>query len=257
MTEVPKQEMHKIAGLFAGWKETLIWSCLQGYMGNAWVDDLQHPQSAQIVTGDFCFFAGVPNRELVKNIPLSFSSQYILMIPQNDGWSQMIEQAYHGYCDKFMRYAIQKEPNIFHAEQLRQNINKLPPEYRIKELDERTYNRLHEESWSKDFCSQFASYADFKKYGLGFLAFYNGEPVSGASSYTVYDKGIEIEIDTKPEYRRKGLALACASQLILECLDRNLYPSWDAANMDSVALAQKLGYHFDKEYVTYSVKVFE
>jgi len=35
-------------------------------------------------------------------------------------------------------------------------------------------------------------------------------------------KGIEIEIATKEEYHRKGLALACASKLILEGLSRYL-----------------------------------
>ena len=85
---------------------------------------------------------------------------------------------------------------------------------------------------------------------------HNNKIVCGASSYTVYNKGIEIEIDTKKEYRRKGLALVCASKLILECLDRGIYPSWDAANRGSVALAEKLGYHFEKEYVTYSVTDF-
>ena len=80
--------------------------------------------------------------------------------------------------------------------------------------------------------------------------------VCGASSYTVYNKGIEIEIDTKEGYRRKGLALVCASKIILECLSRELYPSWDAANRESVALAEKLGYHFDNEYVTYAITDF-
>lgn len=33
-----------------------------------------------------------------------------------------------------------------------------------------------------------------------------------------------------------------------------LYPSWDAANRESVALAEKLSYHFDREYTAYQVK---
>ena len=35
--------------------------------------------------------------------------------------------------------------------------------------------------------------------------------------------------------------LCCASALILHCLDRGLYPSWDAATPISVALAERLG----------------
>lgn len=64
---------------------------------------------------------------------------------------------------------------------------------------------------------------------------------------------IEITIGTKNEYRRKGLALAVASRLILDCAERNIYPRWDASNIESVELAEKLGYHFDKEYEVYSI----
>lgn len=251
-----KEDMYIITPIFDSWKETLLWSCFQGYMGNAWVDDIQNPKSAQIITGDFCFYAGVPNIELVKNIPEYYPSECILMIPQNDEWRNLIEQEYKDNCSRFMRYAIKKEPDIFDIEKLHSYIEKLPSEYSIRKIDEKIYNKVKTEEWSKDLCSQFPTCNDYEKNGLGFVVLHNGKVVCGASSYTVYDKGIEIEIDTKKEYRRKGLALVCASKLILECLDRELYPCWDAANKESVALAEKLGYHFDKEYATYSITDF-
>ncbi len=256
MYHLEKGEMHKISPLFNGWNETLLWSCLQGYMGNAWTDDIRNPKSAQIITADFCFFAGVPNLELVKNIPEYFAVPNILMIPQNAEWSDLIEQEYKDNCHKFMRYAIKKEPDIFDLEKLQANIEKLPSEYSLRMIDEDIYNRTKSIKWMQDLCSQFPTYDDFDKRGIGFVILHNDRIVSGASSYTIYDKGIEIEIDTIEEYRRKGLALVCASKLIVECLKRGLYPSWDAANRESVALAEKLGYHFEKEYVTYRVRNF-
>ena len=81
----------------------------------------------------------------------------------------------------------------------------------------------------------------------------NGEIVSGASSYTRYREGIEIEVDTVETERRKHLALIVCSALILKCLNEDLYPSWDAQNMASVRLAEKLGYQFDHEYTAYEV----
>lgn len=93
----------------------------------------------------------------------------------------------------------------------------------------------------------------YQKYGLGAVILKDGETVSGASSYSGYRDGIEIEIDTKEAYRRKGLAYICGAKLILECLERGLYPSWDAQNKWSVALAEKLGYHFDYEYPAYEI----
>jgi hypothetical protein len=251
MVQLEKKDMKKIAALFDGWNETPIWSCLQGIMGNAWADHIEDPKSAQILTGDICFFAGVPNIEPVKNLPES--SQSVLAIPQNEGWADLIEQEYKNKCRRLMRYAIKKEPDVFDKEKLNSFIERIPKEFKIERIDEALYNKGKAEKWSSDLCALFPTYQGFEKYGLGFAAVHNGEIVSGASSYTVYDKGIEIEIDTKKKYRKKGLALACASMLILECLERGLYPSWDAANTQSAALAQKLGYHIDHEYVAYEI----
>ncbi len=257
MYQLEKHEMKQIAPLFGGWDETLLWSCLQGYMGSAWTDEMPNPKSAQIVTGDFCFFAGIPNAELVKNIPADFTPQFLIMVPHDGLWTDMIEREYPGRCEKFTRYAIKKEPGVFDKEKLRSYISSLPCEYQIRKINEEIYREVFSNSWSEDLCSQFRTYPEYEKFGLGYAVYHQDELVCGASSYTVYDRGIEIEIDTKREYRRKGLALACAARLILDCMDRGLYPSWDAANKASVALAEKLGYHFDKEYTAYAIPVFK
>lgn len=129
-------------------------------------------------------------------------------------------------------------------------------EYELRMIDRDIYNDITGNKWSSDLCSQFKNFEEYSKNGIGVVALHNGQVVSGASSYTIYDEGIEIEIDTREDYRRKGLALACGAKLILECLKNNLYPSWDAQNKGSVALAEKLGYHFNKEYIAYEVYSF-
>lgn len=239
--------------LFNNWQETMIWSCLQGVMGNAWADDISKPKSAQIVIADFCFYAGEPNIELVRNKPEDRKSDFIIMLGQSNEWESLIEKAYPGCAKKITRYAIKKEPDVFDIEKLQDIVNKIQEPYQIKLIDENAYKQIMSNQWSRDLCSQFQNYYDFMKRGVGVVATENGTVVSGASSYTVYREGIEIEVDTRSDHRRKGLALACGAKLILECLEKGLYPSWDAQNMGSVALAEKLGYHFDKEYTAYEV----
>ena len=93
----------------------------------------------------------------------------------------------------------------------------------------------------------------YRRLGLGIVVLADGKPVSGASSYSRYKDGIEIEIDTKESFRRKGLASACGAALILECLNQGLYPSWDAHTLQSLSLAQKLGYQPAGPYPAYEI----
>lgn len=115
--------------LFRGWEETLIWSCLQKVMGKVYGNSLENPESAAAVLGDFCFFAGKPDRELVSYKPEGCKKDFMIMIPQDEEWAA----------------------------------------------------------------------------------------------------------------------------LILECLKKGLYPSWDAQNKESVILAEKLGYHYDHDYAAYEI----
>ena len=49
------------AGLFDGWQETLIYSCLQKVMGRILVTDPADPRSAMAFVGCFAFVAGKPS----------------------------------------------------------------------------------------------------------------------------------------------------------------------------------------------------
>ncbi|MFA9466291.1 MAG: GNAT family N-acetyltransferase [Velocimicrobium sp.] len=243
----------KVEPLFNNWQETLIWSCLEHIMGSIYVDSLEKPLSAMALLGDFCFFAGVPNEEIVRFKPLDCRNHFIIMVPQNDTWAKLIVHAYGNKAKMVIRYAIKKERNIFDKEKLQNAISSLPPEYSLKMIDEDIFNLCRSSEWSMDLVSQFKDYERYKELGIGVAILKDGVVISGASSYTRYQDGIEIEIDTKKEHRRKGLAYVCGAKLILECLERELYPSWDAQNKWSVALAEKLGYHFDHEYFVYEI----
>lgn len=238
----------KAASLFDGWNEALIWSCLQGHMGNMIYDDDENPSSAIIDIGDFCFFAGNPNADLLLSVGVGK-----LLIPKDLSWERLIEDFYGERVNKTLRYAIKKEPNIFDVEKLIAYINKLDSYYELKLFDQEIFEMAKNEAWSADLCSQFKNYADYQCRAIGVAILHQGKLVSGASPYALYNGGIEIEIDTKPDYREKGLATVCGAKLILECLARSLYPSWDAHDLRSVALAEKLGYHLDSPYVTYEL----
>ena len=242
-----------VSALFGTWEETLIWSCLQGIMGTIYADDRNAPATAMAVIGDFTFFAGKPSREFVSYKPARRNANFRILVPQTILWQDIITQFYGKRARIISRYAIKKEPHIFDKEKLSQAAASLPEPYTLSMIDERLYQMCKEESWSSDLVSQFPDYENYRRLGIGTVICRNHIIVSGASSYSRYREGIEIEIDTREEYRRQGLAYVCAAKLILECQKRNLYPSWDAHNRASVALAEKLGYHYSHIYTAIEV----
>ena len=237
----------KVAGLFEGWEETLIYSCLQKVMGKIYVTDLESPKSAMAFVGCFAFYAGEPNKELVSNKPAGF----IIMTPQNKAWEACIEECFPK-AKKVTRYAIKKDTK-FDTDFLRNIIKELPDGYELKEIDEKIYDMCLPDPVTRDFVSSFGSKEKYLELGRGMVILKSGRIVAGASSYTRYREGIEIEVDTVESERKKGLATIVSAALILRCLDERLYPSWDAQNMNSVHLAEKLGYEFSHEYTAYEV----
>ncbi len=237
----------KVSALFEGWYETLIWSCLQKVMGKIYVTDLEKPQSALAYVGCFAFYAGVPDKELVMAKPNGF----VIMTPQNETWAECIEDCFPD-AKKVSRYAIKKDTK-FDKDLLHKLTDRLPEGYELKDIDEKIYDMCLSDPVTRDFVSSFESKEKFLDIGRGVVVIRSGSIVAGASSYTRYIEGIEIEVDTLEEERRKGLATAASAALILRCLDEGLYPSWDAQNMNSVHLAEKLGYEFDHEYTAYEV----
>ncbi|MEG1630957.1 MAG: GNAT family N-acetyltransferase [Hydrogenoanaerobacterium sp.] len=240
----------KATALFKDWDEALIWSCLQGYMGTMIVDDESDPKSAIIDNGDFSFCAGIPNENLLKSISIG---DFKLIAPMNEAWQTLIERVFAAKAKKILRYAIKKELDVFDEEKLKSYVASLDSDYEIRLFDSEIFKLAQKESWSADLCSQFKDYQEYQNCAIGVAILHDGKLVAGASPYGVYRNGIEIEIDTKPEYRGKGLATVCGAKLILECLSNNIYPSWDAHDLRSVHLAEKLGYHLSHPYVTYEI----
>lgn len=238
--------------MFKNMNDTIILSCLQGHMGTAWVDDLINPTVAQILVGVFVFYAGDPHANATEELLLNLPEDIIVIVNTGE-WKNRIETFHNGSIKKFQRYSFKKNAEHLDPNHMQSFLSTLPEEYELKKIDSSLAYDPSLQALSEDFTSQYASIDDYIDKGVGFCILNNGQIVCAASSYSVYDDGIEIEIDTSPEHRRKGLATVAASALILDCLHRGKYPSWDAANLKSVTLAEKLGYVLEEEYDAYYI----
>ena len=124
------------SGLFAGWQETMVWSCLQGVMGKIYGDCAEKPESAMALLGDFAFFAGKPHRELVLEGPGKSGQSFLILTPQDEQWGELIADCLGQSVRKTVRYAIKKEPDVFCRPKLQAAVDNLPKGYELAGIDE-------------------------------------------------------------------------------------------------------------------------
>jgi len=243
------EDPKRAAELFAGWQETLIWSALEGEMGCIWALS-ENPKSALCENADFLFLAGSadePETRLLLECWRQEKGRFEILVPREKECGAVIESVFPN-AETENRYAFHKGGEHFDRDALRNMLKAVSEDVTIVSFDRTLYHQALQAEWSRDFVSQFRDADDYLMRGLGFAAMCDGELVGGASSYTVYSGGIEIQVETRRDWQRRGIASACCAALILACLDRGMYASWDAANMASVALAKKLGYREAGEY---------
>jgi RimJ/RimL family protein N-acetyltransferase len=209
-------------------------------MGKAFVDDLEHPTVFEIeLSHFFCYFAGnvasPAGHEMIRHLP-----PYRMLFPSSPGWMEVAREAHGDRLVRLTRYSFSSEKlSLEHVERL---LTVSPFRDRVKRIDAAIARSLSNGSDSVFEISDFDSPEDFAQRGIGY-GLMEGDALMGvAYSSLVCSRGIEVSLFVMPEYRRQGAATALASALLKWCLENNLEPHWDAANIESCRLAEKLGY---------------
>lgn len=213
-------------------------SVLEGCMGECFVDNISSPKFAFLLVRNYCFISGEIEEKELKDVIRSFNLKDKTIIA-SDKIKAQIKNLFPDY-KIITRYSIKKNPK-FDESKLNDFINSLHKKYKIRPTDDDLAKRIKTE--------KFINITDdYENKGIGFCCFYKNEIVGVASSNIIYKHGIEVNVKTSAEHRQQGIALALASCLILECIKRNMFVSWDAAHLGSVILAEKLGFAYHSEY---------
>lgn len=132
-----------------------------------------------------------------------------------------------------------------------------PPGYSLHRLDRALLaagmgNIDQVQGWVASF---WPSVDDFQRNGFGYCAVAD-EPRAAASwCLTVYAAGqaVELGVATVPEYRERGLAGMVAAACIRHALERDREVHWHcwADNRPSAAVAERLGFRLEREYIAY------
>ncbi|MDX2075846.1 MAG: GNAT family N-acetyltransferase [bacterium] len=244
MIEVKNNRRQQMADLFTGHNgDQMADAILDDYMGKAYMDAekptfgvLELP-AVQVVFlgGDLSHPSAYT---YLKNIP-----RFARIFVASPHFEKVAKKVHPGKWVRLERHAFSSE-NLNMAT-LRELSTKLPDGFQVKKIDTVLAKSLLEDK-ENEFASYhgvtFDSPDDFVARGFGYCVC-EGETVACvASTFAISKTGIEIQIDTKPDYRGKGLATVAAAHLIIHSLENNLVPSWDAATEISAKMAQKLGY---------------
>ena len=249
MIKLEKENLNLSQKFFKEIKFYMTKTALQGYMGDVLVDNIEKPEFAMVQLGRFCFVDGNPNNRLARQTLMELDDYYKTIIA-NENWYKSIEDIFKGEYKIDKRFSIRKDTK-FDKKRLEELSTKIKEEYKIEKIDDKNYKIIKQ---TDSFSCNITMSESFEKYGIGFCAKNEtGEIIAVIVSNGVYDDGVEINIKIEENERHKGLGTALGAKMILECLRQNKYPSWDAANLDSVGLAQKLGYEVDSEYRIYKI----
>lgn len=256
MVELGREKRQCIQAICRESREVLVRGAVEGTMGRVWVPGLDGVPFCLIASGDFAYLLGLPPkgaRALDLKSQLYQSASHALIFPENELWEQWLLEEFEGQLRMVTRYALKKDEHHFDTDRLKANVKAVPQGIRIRRIDERLYHLAMKEEWSRDLCSNFEDFKHFAACGFGYGAMKIHRLVAGCSAYGVSEGMMEIQVDTRKDFRRQGLALACSSAFVLECLEKKLIPNWDAANQQSVELAEKRGYVFEREYQVYQL----
>lgn len=234
--------------------DSLLDAAIHDYHGTVETDDFSHPHVvlATIGTtpGKSYYIAGDLDHQHTQSVLEDLDQDSELHIPET--WKPQFEKVINRPYILKTRYEF--DHSSLDSAVLETYITKLPSPYTIKGIDKTVYTQLLEMPWSYYMVGNFQDYNDFHAHGRGFVIIdANGKIVSGASSFIRYNDGYEIEIATHKDYRRQGLAISVAARFILATCKDNKVPHWDAANLESKALALKLGYTLKRSYTVYEL----
>ena len=156
------KEPSKAAPLFADWKDadTGIAACLDNVMGKIFADDPERPRSVMAVVGDFAYFAGEPNLELVRARP----DRWLVAVPKNEAWAELIENNFPAF--KRIRYAMRKDTR-FDRKKLEAMVNALPEGYALRRLDGELYDVCLKDENFEEAVSAFGSKEKYLELGRG------------------------------------------------------------------------------------------
>ncbi|MBS4897404.1 MAG: GNAT family N-acetyltransferase [Streptococcus sp.] len=236
--------------LFKTWKKNMVLYGLKSQIGTVYRNSDGTTSFYDI--GNFLYLAGELNSRFWEDFIRQYGLDYKIIISEDTKWQDFMRRQVG--LISFTRYSFKDKAN-FQVEFLNDLVSQLEKGYNIVPIDNHIYNCLSEDEWSQDLQGDFESYQNFTlKGGFGFVIVKNKELIAGISSGLVYQGAVEVEVATRPNEQGNGFAKKLGATMILESLNRDTFPLWDAHNVASKKVAEFLGYELVGPYEAFELE---
>jgi len=176
---------------------------LEGHLGEAFADDLRAPRVAELCFAGVHFFGGDAAHPLARAIVDRLPVDQVVTAC-TPPWRALLDAT---YGPRLMALpATDYDARSLDPEPLRQLASQVPVGYDVRRIDLELACRVETELQTEDHVHFFGSPECFIQRGVGFCALHEGRIASAASSGAFHDAGIEVQINTLPQHRGRGLA---------------------------------------------------
>ena len=236
--------------LFKTWKKYMVLYGLKSRIGTVYRNGDRTTSFYDI--GNFLYLAGELDSRFWEDFVRQYGLDDKIIISEDTKWQDFLHRQVG--LISFTRYSFKDKAN-FQVEFLNYLVSQLEKGYNILPIDNRIYKCFYEEEWSQDLQGDFESYQDFAlKGGYGFVILKNNEVIAGISSGLVYQGAVVVEVATRPNEQGNGFAKKLGAAMILESLNRDMFPLWDAHNEASKKVAEFLGYELAEPYEAFELE---
>ena len=211
----------------------LLRSCEAGFFGKNHVYE-----NGSIAEALFTYLSGEPNEALFAQLCTPGCGRHLVC--RSEEWENFIRLK-NPDAETYVRYEM-KPANHF----IFPHLGELPSGFVAQKFSEKEF-------YAKPFShgQNYKNAEDFATNGAGAVIWHNGKIVSSATSFISFENEVEHDFSTLEDYRRKGLANHCISEMLKDCENRGLLVHWDAQTELSRDIAFKFGFELNQSYRVY------
>ncbi|MBD3406975.1 MAG: GNAT family N-acetyltransferase [Candidatus Lokiarchaeota archaeon] len=227
----------------------ILFQGLRLEIGHLFVDSINNPTTGIFSLDPVHFVAGNPDTSTAIEFLRKVQPLQFVFIP-TEKWSKQISTIWGERTIPHKRTRLDETSlSLDHLRKLREE---LPSGFNIGPIQNRHLDEIPS-GYLDSIEKLFGSRKNFLKDKFGKSITFKEELASIAYPAFPYINEFEIQVITlnKKDFRQKGLATVACAEMIIDALEHNIVPHWDAANEPSIALAKKLGYSNPVSYYAY------